>query len=30
MARAMIALHPTVKRLRPTEHDWNEQLKSHS
>lgn len=28
MAQAMIALHPTVKRLRPPQHDWNEVLKS--
>ena len=28
MARAMTALHPTVKRLRPPEHDWNEVLKA--
>ena len=28
MANAMIALHPTVKRLRPTHHDWNDVLKS--
>jgi len=26
MARAMIALHPTIKRLRPSQHDWNDQL----
>ena len=29
MARAMIALHPTIKRLRPLQHDWNDQLKVH-
>jgi len=28
MAHAMIALHPTVKRLRPTRHDWNDVLKA--
>ncbi|MEK7360535.1 MAG: DUF3991 and TOPRIM domain-containing protein [Pseudomonadota bacterium] len=28
MARAMIALHPTVRRLRPSEHDWNDVLRS--
>ena len=27
MARAMIALHPTIKRLRPLQHDWNDQLR---
>jgi len=26
MARAMIDLHPTVKRLRPSLHDWNDVL----
>ena len=26
MAAAMIALHPTVKRLRPPAHDWNDVL----
>ena len=26
MARAMIALHPAVKRLRPSRHDWNDVL----
>ena len=26
MARAMTALHPTVKRLRPPAHDWNDML----
>jgi hypothetical protein len=30
MARAMIALHPTVQRLRPRRHDWNEVLKARS
>ena len=28
MARAMIALHPTVQRLRPPHHDWNDVLKA--
>ncbi len=28
MASAMIALHPSVKRLRPTHHDWNDVLRS--
>ena len=28
MACAMIALHPSVKRLRPTHHDWNDVLRS--
>lgn len=27
MARAMIALHPTVTRLRPPHHDWNDVLR---
>jgi len=27
MARAMIALHPAIQRLRPAAHDWNDQLK---
>jgi hypothetical protein len=30
LARAMIALHPTVKRLRPALHDWNDLLKAQS
>lgn len=30
MAEAMIACHPTVKRLRPAPHDWNDALKSQS
>lgn len=30
MARAIIALHPTVKRLRPSLHDWNDVLKPQS
>jgi len=28
LAQKMIALHPTIKRLRPTHHDWNDELKS--
>jgi len=28
MARAMIALYPDVKRLRPSEHDWNDVLRA--
>ena len=28
MADAMIALHPSVRRLRPTEHDWNDVLRA--
>jgi len=28
MADALIALHPSVKRLRPNQHDWNDVLKS--
>ncbi len=28
MACAMIALHPRVKRLRPSQHDWNDALRS--
>jgi len=30
LAQQMIALHPTVRRLRPTEHDWNDVLLCHS
>jgi hypothetical protein len=30
MARAMIAIHPTIKRLRPSQHDWNDVLTSRS
>lgn len=30
MAQHMIALYPVVRRLRPTEHDWNDVLKYHS
>jgi len=30
MARAMIALHPGVKRLRPSLHDWNDVLKARA
>ena len=29
-ARAMIARHPTVKRLRPSQHDWNDVLKARA
>lgn len=28
MAQAMIALHPRVKRLRPSQHDWNDALRA--
>ena len=28
MARAMIALHPAIQRLRPSLHDWNDLLRS--
>jgi Protein of unknown function (DUF3991)/Toprim-like len=27
MAAAMIALHPAVQRLRPSQHDWNDMLR---
>ena len=30
MAHAMIALHPTVQRLRPHHHDWNDVLKARA
>jgi hypothetical protein len=30
MACAMTALHPSVKRLRPPEHDWNDVLKAQA
>jgi hypothetical protein len=30
MAQAMIALHPSIRRLRPTRKDWNEVLCSES
>jgi len=30
MARAMIALHPTVKRQRPAQKDWNDVLRSQA
>jgi len=30
MAQAMIALHPTIQRLRPPQHDWNDVLKARS
>lgn len=29
MAGNMIALHPGIKRLRPSQHDWNDVLKEH-
>ena len=28
MAAAMIALHPCIQRLRPTHHDWNDELRA--
>ena len=28
-AEAMIALYPAVKRLRPRQHDWNDELRLH-
>ncbi len=28
MAQAMIDLHPTIQRLRPSQHDWNDVLKA--
>ncbi len=30
IARAMIALHPTIQRLRPEAHGWNDQLKART
>jgi hypothetical protein len=30
MAEQMIALHPSIHRLRPSQHDWNDVLKSCS
>jgi Protein of unknown function (DUF3991)/Toprim-like len=30
MACAMITLRPAVQRLRPSQHDWNDVLKSHA
>jgi hypothetical protein len=30
MARAMMALHPAVQRLRPPHHDWNDVLRARS
>jgi len=30
IASAMIALHPSVKRLRPSQHDWNDVLKART
>ena len=29
IAEQMIALHPSLHRLRPSQHDWNDILKSH-
>ena len=29
MAEHMMALYPSVRRLRPAQHDWNDVLKSH-
>lgn len=29
IAGNMIALHPEIKRLRPSQHDWNDVLKQH-
>lgn len=29
IAQQMIALYPAIRRLRPTEHDWNDVLLSH-
>jgi len=29
MAGNMIALHPGIRRLRPSQHDWNDVLKEH-
>jgi hypothetical protein len=30
MAEQMIALHPSLRRLRPSQHDWNDVLKSRN
>jgi hypothetical protein len=30
MAAQMIALHPSLRRLRPSQHDWNDVLKSRT
>ena len=30
MARAMITLYPAVKRLRPSQHDWNDLLRAQA
>jgi Protein of unknown function (DUF3991)/Toprim-like len=30
MAHAMIARHPTIQRLRPSRHDWNDVLRTRS
>jgi hypothetical protein len=29
MAQAMIRLHPAIQRLRPSQHDWNDVLRTH-
>ena len=29
LAEQMIALYPSIRRLRPAQHDWNDVLKSH-
>jgi hypothetical protein len=29
LAQRMIALYPTIRRLRPPNHDWNDVLQSH-
>jgi hypothetical protein len=29
-AEAMIQVYPSIKRLRPQQHDWNDMLRSHS
>jgi hypothetical protein len=28
MAAQMIAFHPSLRRLRPSQHDWNDILRS--
>ena len=30
MAKDMMTLYPGVRRLRPIQHDWNDDLKAHS
>lgn len=30
MAQAMIALHPSIQRLRPSHHDWNDTLRARA